>query len=139
MAAPVPNKLNLVVSDMGATVDFYRRLGVRIPDSEPDWQDHHRSADLDDGISLDFDSLPFARHWDEGWHGGMGVLGFTVDTREEVDEIFDDLTRAGHKGQQAPYDAFWGSRYAVVEDPDGNAVGIMSPRDMARQGDPGFP
>lgn len=139
MTAPVPRKLNLVVSDMGATVDFYRRLGVNIPDSEPDWQNHHRSAVVDNGISLDFDSQQFARHWDVGWHGGMGVLSFMVDTREEVDQIFGDLTGAGHKAQQAPYDAFWGSRYAVVEDPDGNAVGIMSPRDTSMGSDPDFP
>ena len=33
--------------------------------------------------------------------------------------------------QQEPYDAFWGARYAVVSDPDGNGVGIMSPVDDA--------
>jgi len=35
--------------------------------------------------------------------------------------------------QQAPYDAFWGARYAIVEDPDGNAVGLMSPIDPDRR------
>ena len=33
--------------------------------------------------------------------------------------------------QQAPYDAFWGGRFAIVEDPDGNPVGLMSPNDPA--------
>ena len=28
---------------------------------------------------------------------------------------------------QPPHDAFWGARYAIVEDPDGIAVGLMSP------------
>jgi catechol 2,3-dioxygenase-like lactoylglutathione lyase family enzyme len=35
----------------------------------------------------------------------------------------------GEHVQQEPYDAFWGARYAVVSDPDGNGVGIMSPID----------
>ena len=43
------------------------------------------------------------------------------------------VTGAGYRGQQPPYDAFWGARYAVVEDPDGNAVGIMSPSDPDRR------
>jgi uncharacterized glyoxalase superfamily protein PhnB len=30
-----------------------------------------------------------------------------------------------------PYDAFWGARYAVVADPAGISVGIMSPADDA--------
>ena len=37
------------------------------------------------------------------------------------------MTAAGHRGLQAPFDAFWGARYAIVEDPDGIAVGLMSP------------
>jgi uncharacterized glyoxalase superfamily protein PhnB len=32
----------------------------------------------------------------------------------------------GYRGLQAPYDAFWGARYAVLEDPNGLAVGLMS-------------
>jgi uncharacterized glyoxalase superfamily protein PhnB len=55
-----------------------------------------------------------------------------------VDEIYADLASAGYTSQQEPYDAFWGARYAVIEDPDGNPV-IMSPLDPARRTDPGFP
>ena len=42
-----------------------------------------------------------------------------------------DLT--GYAGRQPPYDTFWGARYAVIEDPDGNHVGLMSPIDPARR------
>ena len=69
----------------------------------------------------------------------MGVLGFNVDNRERVDQIYNDLTGAGYHGQQEPFDAFWGARYAVVEDPDGNAVGIMSPVDPDMRAEAGFP
>jgi hypothetical protein len=37
-------------------------------------------------------------------------------------------TRAGRS-----YDAFWGARYAIVADPDGSDVGLMSPIDEQRQ------
>jgi len=43
------------------------------------------------------------------------------------------MTNAGSASQQAPEDAFWGARYAIVEDPDGNAIGIMSPIEPARR------
>jgi hypothetical protein len=49
----------------------------------------------------------------------MGVLSFKVGSRERVDEIYADLVAAGYWGQQPPYYAFWGARYAVIEDPDG--------------------
>jgi hypothetical protein len=38
-----------------------------------------------------------------------------------------ELVRLNHPSLQPPYDAFWGARYAIVEDPNGIAVGIMSP------------
>jgi uncharacterized glyoxalase superfamily protein PhnB len=58
---------------------------------------------------------------------GRVVLGFRVASREAVDEVYAELTGAGYAGLQPPLDAFWGARYAIVEDPDGVAVGLMSP------------
>jgi catechol 2,3-dioxygenase-like lactoylglutathione lyase family enzyme len=131
--APKLDQINLVVSDMAASVAFYRRLGVVIPDTAPEWDPHHRSADPDNGIDLDLDSDTFARVWDQGWSGARVVVGFKVNSRQRVDEIHDDLLSAGYRSQQQPYDAFWGARYAIIEDPDGNPVGIMSPVDPGQR------
>jgi len=133
------DQINLVVSDMGASVDFYRRLGVVIQDTDPEWDPHHRSADADGGVDLDLDSTTFAKQWNQGWSGGRVVVGFKVDSRQRVDEIHSDLVSAGYRSQQSPYDAFWGARYAIVEDPDGTAVGIMSPSDPAYRSTPTAP
>ena len=142
---PILDQVNLVTSNMEASVAFYRRLGLDLPDRSPEWDPHHRSAEVGSGIDLDLDSVKFAREWDEGWpvSSGVGsvgagsgcVLGFKLATRAEVDRVYADLTGAGYKGQQPPWDAFWGARYAVVEDPDGNAVGLMSPIDPAMRWD----
>ncbi len=76
----------------------------------------------------------FAATWNAGWPGGPGaVLGFKVDRRDEVDSLVETLVAAGVPVQQPPCDAFWGARYAVVSDPDGNGVGIMSPIDPERR------
>jgi uncharacterized glyoxalase superfamily protein PhnB len=61
------------------------------------------------------------------------VLGFSVASAEEVDRIYELLTRDGHHAHQPPYDAFWGARYAIVDDPDGHPVGLMSPIDGDRK------
>ncbi len=136
---PVLDQVNIVVRDMDAALAFYRCLGLDIPDRDPAWDPHHRSANVGGGMDLDLDSVRFAQRWDAGWKGGQGgagcVIGFKVGAREEVDRIYDDLTGAGYRGQQEPYDAFWGARYAVVEDPDGNEVGLMSEIDPARRAD----
>jgi uncharacterized glyoxalase superfamily protein PhnB len=135
---PTLNQLNIVSGNPAASIDFYRRLGVEIPDQQV-WCTatgaHHASAEgvaASDGVDLDIDSTTFAQVWNTGWRGradlaGRVVVGFRVASREEVDRLYGEMTAAGSRGLQAPYDAFWGARYAVVEDPDGVAVGLMSP------------
>jgi uncharacterized glyoxalase superfamily protein PhnB len=61
------------------------------------------------------------------------VIGFSLPTREAVDERYAELTSAGYTGRQPPFDAFWGARYAIVADLDGNDVGLMSPIDESRR------
>lgn len=139
-AAPVLSMYSLIVTDMEAAVAFYETLGLKVPGGQGDWDRHHRSMPMPGGLSLDLDGEDFAKEWNRGWRGGNGraggVLGFAVEARDDVDRLYAALTGAGYRGQQEPYDAFWGSRYAVVEDPDGNAVGLMSPQDDRYAGAP---
>lgn len=139
MDHPRLNQLNLVVRDMEATLAFYRLLGLEI-DITPSGQ--HASARVGGGFLVEWDTEDFALRWDSCWRaGGSGdtVIGFSVGSREAVDEIYERLTSAGHRPQQPPYDAFWGSRYAIVEDPDGRPVGFMSPEDPAKKSWPPAP
>jgi catechol 2,3-dioxygenase-like lactoylglutathione lyase family enzyme len=131
---PVLDQLNLVSADPAASVAFYRQLGVEIADAAV-WRTasgtHHVNARSGE-VNFELDSTAFAQVWNEGWCGrgdlkGRVVLGFRVVSREAVDEVYADLTAAGYAGLKAPHDAFWGARYAIVEDPDGIAVGLMSP------------
>lgn len=127
MTAPVFAQLNVVVADMAASLDFYRRLGLA-PNGTPDGA--HAEASLPGGLSIEWDSAEFASVWDSGSRGpaaGGIVLGFSLPNRDAVDGLYAELTGAGYRGRQRPYNAFWGSRYAIVDDPDGNGVGLMSP------------
>ena len=134
---PVLDQVNIVVSDMDASAAFYERLGVRLNPSPPDWAPHHRNSAPGGGADVDLDSSAFAAVWDTGWPAGTTgvVLQFRMPSREAVDRVHADLVAAGYASQQEPYDAFFGSRYAVVEDPDGNAVGLISVRDPAHRGE----
>jgi catechol 2,3-dioxygenase-like lactoylglutathione lyase family enzyme len=141
MDRPVFDQVNLVVTDMAATLEFYELLGVTITPAPPPWDRHHRTfatGSAGDGVDVDVDSATFAAHWDQGWPAGRAglVLGFRLPSRAAVDETYERLTAAGHAGQQPPYDAMWGARYAVVTDPDGNAVGLMCPTDPSRRSAP---
>jgi uncharacterized glyoxalase superfamily protein PhnB len=128
---PVFNQVNVIVADMAAAVDFYGRLGVTLKDMPQEWSKHHRAVDSHSDVSLEFDSVQFAGEFNRGarGRGPQVMLSFGFESRHDVDAAYEDLVAAGYLGQQEPYDAFWGSRYAIIEDPDGHAIGLMSPVD----------
>lgn len=124
---PVLGSLTVIVRDMGKTLAFYGLLGLS---SDGEAGSPHASVSFPNGPSLDFDSVEFVPMWDSGWKGATGgstLVNFSVASRDEVDALYAKLTQAGHAGRQQPFDAFWGARYAIVDDPDGNGVGLMSP------------
>ena len=146
-ARPSCNQVNLVVRDMDATLAFYRRLGLSIPDGPRDWPPgsggrHTEVVIPPGGFRLEFDNLTMTNIWHPGSRSDEGsasnsVLTFSLPSREAVDELHAGVTAAGYTSRQAPQDAFWGSRFAIVQDPDGRDVGIMSPPDSARRFVPG--
>jgi uncharacterized glyoxalase superfamily protein PhnB len=128
--------MNLVVGDMASSVEFYRRLGVTVPDGEAAIGAHVQLR-MPSGFSLELDTGESASWWHAGWRADPGsvavVVCFALESREAVDATYADLTGAGYVGRQPPYDAFWGARWAIVADPDANDVGLMSPMDEARR------
>ena len=123
-----PAVIGIVVADMPASLAFYRRLGLEIPaeaDGEP-----HVEVDLG-GVRLAFDTretvLSFDSSWTEASGGPRMSLAFQAGSPAEVDEAYAALTSAGAEGHLEPWDAFWGMRYAMVHDPDGNGVDLFAP------------
>jgi uncharacterized glyoxalase superfamily protein PhnB len=139
--APIFTKVNLIARDVAATLNFYCTLGLPIAaGSSGEGGFVHINAQSGGGAQLDIDNLGLAGAYDADWRrpgGGQTVLlGFDLLSRQAVDDYYSRLVTSGSRGVQPPYDAFWGSRYAIVEDPDGNAVGLMSPRDGPRSWPP---
>jgi uncharacterized glyoxalase superfamily protein PhnB len=126
--------LNMVVRDMAASLEFYQRLGIAVPG---DAAGAHVQLKMPGGFSLELDTAESARLWHAGWRADPAstqvVLGFMLPTRQAVDDRYADLTSAGYLGRQPPFDAFWGARYAIVADPDGNDVGLMRPVEETRR------
>lgn len=122
--------IGLVVSDMAASVAFYRRLGLTFPAGAE--EQGHVEAELPGGLRLLLDTEDTVRSFHPGWTppagGGRRVsLAVRCDSPEEVDALYEELTAAGSHGELKPWDAVWGQRYAVVLDPDGNAVDLFAP------------
>jgi catechol 2,3-dioxygenase-like lactoylglutathione lyase family enzyme len=120
--------IGLVVADMGRSLAFYRRLGLDLP-PDADTQPHVEVA-LPGGLRLAWDTVETVRSFDPDWApppgGNRMGLAFRCDSPQEVDRTYDELTEAGYQGYKKPWDAFWGQRYAVVHDPDGNSVDLFA-------------
>lgn len=120
--------IGIVVADMARSLDFYRRLGVRIP-AEADGE-AHVSVELPSGLRLMWDSVEVLRSFDPEWtppSDGPGTsLAFLCESPGEVDRLYAELVDAGFDGHRGPWDAFWGQRYATLRDPDGNGIDLFA-------------
>jgi catechol 2,3-dioxygenase-like lactoylglutathione lyase family enzyme len=127
--APTLNAVGIVVADMAKSLAFYRRLGLDLPasaDAEP-----HVEVPLPGGLRLLIDTADTIRSFDPTWapaHGSPRVsLAFECADPAGVDQVYAELVKAGYEGHKEPWDAFWGQRYALVHDPDGNGVDLFAP------------
>jgi uncharacterized glyoxalase superfamily protein PhnB len=126
--AVLPDMIGFVVRDMAAALQFYRTLGLEIPprqDNQP-----YVQTITPNGYRISWNALSMVREIDPGWVEPVGhrvELAFKCDSPAEVDATYQKLVEAGHRGHKPPWDAFWGQRYAVVDDPDGNHVSLFAP------------
>ena len=121
--------IGLIVSDMAASVAFYRRLGFEFPEGAD--QEGHVEAQLPGGLRLLLDTEEVVRSFHASWQppagGGRTSLALRCDSPAEVDSVYEELVNAGHHGELKPWDAVWGQRYASLLDPDGNGVDLFAP------------
>jgi catechol 2,3-dioxygenase-like lactoylglutathione lyase family enzyme len=119
--------VGIVTRDMKASLEFYRRLELDIPEGAED--EPHAEATTPSGLRVAWDSAELIQQIDPGWtepSGGHRIaLAFLCSSPEEVDARYDELASLGH-GHKEPWDAFWGQRYASVKDPDGNQVDLFA-------------
>ncbi len=122
------NAIGIVCTDIAASLEFYRMLGVDLPYFDSDTG--HYEADLGDGIRLMLDSEAVMASFTDGYTPPTGNdrVSFAVECADpgSVDTAFSEITGAGHAAVRGPFDAFWGQRYATVADPDGNHVDLYA-------------
>jgi uncharacterized glyoxalase superfamily protein PhnB len=125
---PNLNAIGIVTADMKRSLDFYRTLGVAAPDFDP--AEDHAQCDLGNGFTLMWDTLELIKQITPAYvHGAGSSIGiaFECSSPIEVDATFTRIVEAGFESEKEPWDAFWRQRYAIVKDPDGNAISLYAP------------
>lgn len=125
---PSLDLIGIVTKNLSESLRFYRMLGLEISEPTPD--DDHVEATLPNGLRLAWDKVEMVKSFMPDWKEPVGhrmAMAFLCASPGEVDQLFEDLEEAGYKGKTEPWDAFWGQRYAQIEDPDGNVVDLFAP------------
>jgi catechol 2,3-dioxygenase-like lactoylglutathione lyase family enzyme len=123
-----PDMIGIVARDLATSLAFYRLLGLEPPTPKAD--EPYVEVTTPNGYRISWNALAMVKDIDPTWvepRGHRMELAFRCDTPAEVDAAYARITAAGHAGHKAPWDAFWGQRYAIVVDPDGNHVSLCAP------------
>jgi catechol 2,3-dioxygenase-like lactoylglutathione lyase family enzyme len=120
------NALGIVASDMARSIAFYRLLGLDVPET-PD--EGHVDTFLPNGVRFMLDSEETVRSFQPEWTrqtGNQIAIAFECESTADVDEVYARVVEAEFHGEKAPWDAFWGQRYAQLRDPDGVPVDLYA-------------
>lgn len=118
--------IGLIVQDMSKSLEFYRRLGVAIPEG----------AETRTHVQIKMGAMTFFLDCKpELWDPEMvrkpasptsssynSVLEFYLKSSDAVDAKYAELTGYGYQGVRAPYNNNFGMRFALINDPDGNTL-----------------
>jgi hypothetical protein len=116
--------VGVIVEDMARAAEFYRRLGVDVPED----------ADAQDFVEIEMSGLTLFlatkeqnARWDPARRDVTGdgyrmILEFYLESPAALDAKYEELTGFGYASHCAPYDVTPELRFAMVDDPDGNTV-----------------
>ena len=119
--------VGVVVEDMARAIEFYRRLGVDIPEGG-EKQPH---------VEVKMGEMTFFLHtkkltqvWDkvrvEPSGGYRIILEFYLESREAVDAKYQEMIGYGYSGHFEPYDTPINTYFAMINDPDGNSMWLSA-------------
>ena len=119
--------VEVTTSDMKRTAAFYTLLGFGFPEFKEN-EDHLEPKILDGSARLMIDSKKMMTEMlgaapKPGNHGSFAIQ---YDSPGEIDSVAKKVKEGGFKLVKEPWDAFWGQRYAVVQDPDGYQIDLYA-------------
>jgi uncharacterized glyoxalase superfamily protein PhnB len=115
--------VGVIVKDMGRALEFYRHLGVDIPEGSESKQ--HVEIKMS-GMTFFLTTKGVNERWDPARSDASGgyriILEFYLETREAVDAKYAELMGYGYESHVAPYETPFKNYFAMVNDPDGNTI-----------------
>jgi predicted lactoylglutathione lyase len=109
--------VGLVAQDLDASLEFYRRLGVAIPEDSEGQQ--HVEVKMGGGLTFFLD----APRKERASNSPRVILEFYLPSRDAVDAKYAAMAEFGYQTYRAPYfNTQFAMYFAMINDPDGNTV-----------------
>ena len=118
--------IGIVSEEVSRALAFYALLGLSFARAG---EHEHYEAKTPSGIRVMLDSVGLIRTFEPDYvkpRASGVVLCFKQPSASAVDALYARIVQAGFAGKKAPWDAFWGQRYACVLDPDGNQIDLFA-------------
>ena len=127
---PILRGVYLFSSSVERTVKFYQLLGLTVEVVSEDFARFTWS----NGTTLEIGSEKLTASYDPRWQEpgspSKNTISFEFTKSDEVDVVHDRMIAAGYRSQLAPCIPPWKARFAIINDPDGNIVGLHGPRSV---------
>ena len=126
--------VGVMVEDMEKAVEFYRRLGVAIPEGAETRQ--HVPIEMN-GITFFLNTKTLNARWDPARTDGSGgyriILEFYLESAEVLDAKYNEMMDYGYESHVPPYVTPFNMYFGMINDPDGNTILLSSnvPSDTA--------
>jgi predicted lactoylglutathione lyase len=121
--------VGVMVEDMARAVEFYRRLGVDVPEGS---ESKPHVAIKMSGLTFFLTTHQTNLRWDPAKTPASGgyriILEFYLVTREAVDAKYNEMIGYGYESHVAPYQTSFNAYFAMINDPDGNTI-LLSAED----------
>src|SRR5579859_4666052 len=122
------NAVGITTANVERSLQFYAALGLQTPPYQAG--EDHFSCELPNGVNFMWDTVELVQGFLPSYRHGAGCsvgICFECSGPGDVNSIYERVTAAGFEGEKEPWDAFWGQRYAVLKDPDGNLISLYAP------------
>mgnify|MGYP000716393442 CR=1 FL=1 len=121
------NAVGVSSKHLKRTLAFYKILRFEFPDLKEKDQ-HIESINNKSSTKLMIDKVELVKEimGENPKPGNHSSFAVQYDSPHEIDEVVNRLRKENFKVVKEPWDAFWGQRYAIVEDPDGYKIDLYA-------------
>jgi len=115
--------VGLTVRDMEKSLEFYRRLGLAVP--EDGEERSHVEIKMEGKLTFFLNSKPIKRTAparDGSTDTYPFLLEFYLESRAALEAKYAELTGLGYESYRAPFETTIGMYLALIKDPDGNTI-----------------